>query len=53
MFLTSSVMAQVMARFRNLLQPIKSQDLIEKKAQKAQCVSNGCKDLFKQKTNGG
>ena len=39
--LTSSVMWQMMARFRNFIQ----RDLVEK----AQCVSNRCKDSFKQK----
>ena len=43
--LTSSVMWQMMARFRNFYNAKKSQDLFKK----AQCVSNRCKDLFKQK----
>ena len=48
--LTSLVMGQMMAR---LLQPIKSQDLVEKRRKKAQCVSNRCKNLFKRKKIGG
>ena len=32
--LTRSVIGQMMARFQNLLQSIKSQDLVEKKVQK-------------------
>ena len=47
--LTSSVMGQMMARFRNYKKSIKSQDLVEKRRKKAQCVSNRCKDLFKGK----
>ena len=41
MSLTSSVMGQMMARFRNFYSLQKSQDL--------QCVSNMCEDLFKGK----
>ena len=42
--LTSSVVLKMMARFRNFYNVKKSQDLFKK----AQCVSNRCKDLFKQ-----
>ena len=47
--LTSSVMGQMMARFRNFY----SHDLAEKRRQIAQYVSNRCKDLFKRKKIGG
>ena len=50
--LTRSVIGQMMTRFQ-LLQPIKSQDLVEKRRKNAQCISNRCNDLFKRKENWG
>ena len=43
--LTRSVVLQMMARFRNFYNVKK----VKTQFKKAQCVSNRCKDLFKQK----
>ena len=45
--LTGSVVEQMMARFHNFYAYKK----VKVKFNKAKCVSNRCKDLFKQKKN--
>ena len=47
--LTSSIVQQMMARFRNFYSLLKKSRLGLKRGKKAQYISNRCKDLFKRK----